>query len=136
MPNTAPLDALIHIMVIMSGSDRAMTDTELGKIGNIAQTLPLFRHYSPDDLMSAVAVCREILQADDGLHQVLSAAGEALPKKLRETAYALAVEVAAADLRLEREELRVLQMVRDALNLDKLVCAAIERSARARFQVL
>ncbi len=136
MPNTTPLDSLVHIMVVMSASDSAMTDAELGKIGNIAQTLPLFEGYSADDLMNAAAVCREILQADDGLRQVLATAGEVLPKKLRETAYALAVEVAAADLRLEKEELRVLQLVRDALKLDKLVCAAIERSARARFQVL
>ncbi len=136
MPNTTPLDSLVHIMVVISASDSAMTDAELGKIGNIAQTLPLFKGYSADDLMHAAAVCRDILQADDGLQQVLTAAGDVLPKKLRETAYALAVEVAAADLRLEKEELRVLQLIRDALKLDKLVCAAIERSARARFQVL
>jgi tellurite resistance protein len=136
MTKTTPLDSLVHIMVVMSAADRAMTDAELGKIGNIAQTLPVFEGYSADNLMHAAAVCREILQADDGLQQVLEAASEALPKKLRETAYALAVEIAAADLRLEREELRILQLIRDALKLDKLVCAAIERSARARFQVL
>ncbi|MCU0789644.1 MAG: tellurite resistance TerB family protein, partial [Nitratireductor sp.] len=80
MPNNTPLDALIHIMVVMSAADRSMTDEELAKIGNIAQTLPLFEGYGPDELMRAAAVCREILQADDGLHQVLSAVAEALPK--------------------------------------------------------
>ena len=54
--------------------------------------------------------------------------------KLRETAYALAVEVAAADLVVGRTELRFLAILRDRLGLDKLVTAALERSAIARYQ--
>jgi hypothetical protein len=60
----------------------------------------------------------------------------ALPARLHETAYALAVEVAAADLHVEQEELRFLQMLRDRLDLDKLAVAAIESSARARYRSL
>ena len=48
----------------------------------------------------------------------------------------MAVEVAAADLKVPDEEIRLLELLRDALNLDKLVTAAIERSARARHQTL
>ena len=59
-----------------------------------------------------------------------------LPAKLKETAYALAVEVAASDLAVGREELRFLAILRDALDLDKLVTAAIERSAIARYQTV
>ena len=60
----------------------------------------------------------------------------ALPPKLHETAYALAVEVAAADLHVEQEELRFLQMLRDHLDIDKLTVAAIESGARARYRTL
>ena len=56
--------------------------------------------------------------------------------RLHETAYALAVEVAAADLHVEQEELRFLQMLRDRLDLDSLTVAAIERGARARYRRL
>jgi hypothetical protein len=56
----------------------------------------------------------------------------ALPEKLHDTAYALAVEVTAVDLRLEQEELRFLEMLRDGLSLDRLTTAAIEVAARAR----
>ena len=59
---------------------------------------------------------------------------EALSPKLRETAYALAVEVAASDLAVGKEELRFLAMLRDHLGLDKLVTAALERGAIARYQ--
>jgi hypothetical protein len=44
--------------------------------------------------------------------------------------------VAAADLHVEQEELRFLQILRDRLEIDPLVVAAVERSARVRYRVL
>jgi tellurite resistance protein len=134
MAKTTPHDALIHIMVTMSAADRSMTDAELGKIGTIINTLPVFKGYTPDMMMAAAHICTEVLQAEDGLNQVLDSARASLPRHMYETAYALAVEVAAADLRVEQEELRLLQIISEHFNLDKLVCAAIERGARARHQ--
>jgi tellurite resistance protein len=135
MAKTTPHDALIHIMVTMSAADRSMTDAELGKIGNIIKTLPVFKGYAPDMLMAAASVCTEVLQAEDGLQQVLDSAKESLPRNMHETAYALAVEVAAADLQVGQEELRLLQIIGDHFKLDQLVRAAIERGARARHQI-
>ena len=57
---------------------------------------------------------------------------EALPAKLRETAYAVALEVAAADRQIKPEEIRFLEMLGDTLELDKMTTAAIERGIRAR----
>lgn len=135
MAATTPHDALIYIMVTMSAADRDMTDSELSKIGNIIRTLPVFKEYDSEQLVAAASRCTEILQEDDGLDQILDQAYESLPTNLRETAYALAVDVAAADLHLEQEELRLLQILRDRFALDRLACAAIERGARARHQV-
>jgi hypothetical protein len=59
-----------------------------------------------------------------------------LVPRLYETAYALAVEVAAADLHVEQEELRFLQLLRDRLDLDKLTVAAIEHGARVRYRTM
>ena len=134
MAKPDPHDALIHIMVTMSAADRTMTDKELAKMGNIIETLPVFSGYDVQKLVVAAEACAEILQAEDGLDQIIESAREVLPQRLHETAYALAVEVAAADLHLEQEELRLLQILRDQLSLDRLACAAIERSARARYQ--
>ena len=68
--------------------------------------------------------------------EVLRLVREALPEKLRETAYAVALEVAAAD-RLERpEEVRFLEMLGDALELDRMTTVAIERGIRARNMTL
>jgi len=46
--------------------------------------------------------------------------------------YLMACEIAAADLHVEQEELRLLQQLRDSLQLDRLIAAAIERGVRAR----
>jgi tellurite resistance protein len=126
-------DALIYAMVTLSAADRAMTDRELKKIGDVVQTLPIFADFDRERLVAVASDCGAILQDDAGLDTVLGIVA-ALPTKLHETAYAVAVEVAAADLHVEQEELRFLQMLRDRLNLDKLAVAAIERSARVRYR--
>lgn len=127
--------ALIYAMVTLSASDSKMTDRELAKIGDIVRGLPAFSNFDKEQLVPTAEACGAILQQEDGLDRVLDVIA-ALPARLHETAYALAVEVAAADLHVEQEELRFLQMLRDHLDLDKLAVAAIERSARARYRSL
>ena len=61
--------------------------------------------------------------------------GMVLEPRLRETAYALACEVVAADRFAEQDSLRMLEFVKAELRLDPLVAAAIERGARARHQL-
>ncbi len=128
-------EALIYAMVTLSAADRTMTDHELMKIGDIVKTLPIFADFDQERLVTVAEACGSLLQEDDGLDAVLAIISNSLPPRLHDTAYALAVEVAAADLHVEQEELRFLQMLRDTLDLDKLTVAAIERGARARYRM-
>ncbi|MDH3700691.1 MAG: tellurite resistance TerB family protein [Alphaproteobacteria bacterium] len=125
--------ALIYTMVIVSASDRQMPDTELSTIGQIVQGLPVFDGFDSDTLTETAATCAEMLSAEEGLETALQVIDNALPEGLRETAYALAVEIAAADRKVELEEMRVLEMVRHRLDIDRLVAAALERAVRARY---
>ncbi len=127
-------EALIYAMVTLSASDRQMTDPELMKIGDIVNTLPIFSGFDGEKLVGVAKACGALLQDDDGLEKVLAVIAASLPPRLYDTAYALTVEVAAADLHVEQEELRFLQMLRDRLDLDKLTVAAIERGAQARYR--
>lgn len=136
MTTIAPHEALIYAMVTMSAVDRKMTDIELQRISSIVKTVPAFMAYDHDQLVKSAEACGNLLGDEEGLNDVLDIIADSLPHKLYETAYALAVEVAAADLKVPDEEIRLLELLRDALRLDKLVCAAIERSARARHQTL
>lgn len=136
---TEPLDhhtALIYAMVTVSAVDRVMTDAELARIGEIVSNLPIFANYDQDKLVKASEACGEILGQDGGLDRVLDLISSALPKRLHETAYAVTLEVAAADLRVRPEEARFIDLLRDSLELDRLTAVAIERGIRARNMVL
>jgi tellurite resistance protein len=129
-------NALIYIMVLVSAADADMTDSELNTIGENVRYLPVFRDFSVSRLPQITEDCLRILADPDGLNKALSMIRNALPPRLRETAYAVACDIAASDKRASREELRLLEMLRDKLDLDLLVAAAIERGARARHATL
>jgi tellurite resistance protein len=125
-------DALIYTMVLVSAADSNMPDVELSSIGEAVLHLPVFRDFDRDNLPKATRACTKLLQDEDGLDKAFKAIRTALPEKLRETAYALACDVAAADGKVTQEEARILEMIRDRLQIGRLPAAAIERGSRAR----
>lgn len=124
--------ALIHTMVLVSAADRKMPDVEMGLIGRLVKYLPVFRDFDIDKLPETAQGVAVVLQMNDGLDRELDMIAAALSPHLRETAYALACEVAAIDRRVPLEELRLLHRLRDAFKLDPLLAAAIERATIAR----
>ena len=132
----SPQTALIYTMVMMSASDRDMTDAELQTMGDIVKHLPVFRDYDLSKLPGAAANCAELLADPEGLEKALELIAQTLPPKIHETAYALACEVAAADGSVSQEELRLLEMMRHRLHVGRLPAAAIERGVRARHTTL
>lgn len=127
-------EALIYVMVLASAVDRTMNDRELSRIGELIHALPVFKGFDDEALIAVSRDCAKLLAGTEGLDIVLETVRDTLPARLYDTAYALAVEVASADLSVKAEELRLLSLLRDRLGLDKLTCAAIERSAIARYR--
>ena len=135
MPGTISNEqALIYVMVMMSAVEGRINTEELSEIDLLLRRLPAFKSFDRARLVTIAHECGDILQEKEGMTTVLALVTSQLKPRLKETAYALAVEVAAADLLVGKEELRFLAILRDALGLDKLVTAAIERSAIARYQ--
>jgi len=128
--------ALIYTMVIVSAADSELPDAELRIIGDIVRDLPVFRDFDQGELPRVLNDCTELMSRENGLEETLKAIKGALPAKLRETAYAIACDLVASDGEATQEELRILELIRHRLNLERLVAAAIERGARARFQTL
>jgi tellurite resistance protein len=128
--------ALIYTMVIVSAADSDMPDAELRLIRDIVGDLPVFRDFDRQELPRLLNDCTNLIGREDGLEETLKAIKTALPAKLRETAYAIACDLVAADGEATQEELRILELIRHRLNIDRLIAAAIERGARARFQTL
>ncbi len=128
-----PSAALIYAMVLTSAADGSMSDAELQTMGEMVSRLPVFGDFDTDRLPEVAEECAALLQQEDGLARAFERIRAALPTRLRETAYALACEVVAADQATSQEELRLLEMLREALEVERLPAAAIERAARARY---
>ena len=134
-----PIDqhtALIFTMVLVSAAEGEMTDAELETIGRQVRYLPVFKGFDSDRLTAVGRQCAELLRDEEGLTLAVDMIGEALSRPLRETAYALACEVAAADGALAIEEIHLLGVLRQELSVDRLVAAAIERATHARHAIL
>ncbi len=125
-------DGLIHLMIVAASSDTTMTDKEWARIVGLVGRLPVFEGFDAKRLADVANSCAEKVNGAQGLDGAIDDALAAIPKKLQDTAYALAVEISAVDLHLEQEELRFLEMLRDRFDLDRLTTAAIEVAARAR----
>ncbi|WP_119679689.1 tellurite resistance TerB family protein [Indioceanicola profundi] len=125
--------ALIYTMVTVSASDGDMTDPELKTISENVRYLPAFRGFKLNELTDVAQECTELLSDEDGLDKIIGMIKQSLPPRLRETAYALACEVVAADGTATQEELRMLELLRHGLDVDRLTAAALERGARARY---
>jgi tellurite resistance protein len=131
-----PQEALVCAMVLMGVCDRGMSDAELSMMARLVRELPAFGDFDPNEIHTVTGVVLGLLDQSDGLDRAAEMIRDALPPRLRETAYLLACEVAAADGDASQEELRFLQDFRITLEIDRLIAGAIERAAKARFQIL
>lgn len=128
--------ALIYTMIIVSAADSDMPDAELRIIGDIVGDFPVFQGFDRAELPQVLNDCTDLIGREDGLEKTLKVIKSALPSNLRETAYAIACDLVAADGEATQEELRILELIRHRLAIDRLIAAAIERGAKARFQTL
>ena len=129
-------EALVCAMVLMSVADGPMSDAELAMMSSLVESLPAFSSFNSNGIETVTDAVTKLLARNDGLDQAVPLIRDALPMRLRETAYLLACEVCAADGEATQEELQFLQDLRLGLDLDRLVAGAIERAAKARYQVI
>lgn len=127
-----PQDALVALMIAVSFSDETIRTAELVTITRIVNHLPVFAGYDIDRIRLVGQTVFDLMEEEDGLDALFGLIRDALPERMFETAYALGCDVVAADGRARDIELRMLEEVREALQIDRLHAAAIEWGARAR----
>lgn len=132
LPSFSAQDALVAVMVGVSASDENMTTRELLSISRMVDTLPVFEGYDLDRMRLVSQTVFDLLTEEDGLDALFGLVRDALSEPLRETAYALACDVAAADGHPFQAELQFLLELRHEMEVDRLNAAAIERGSRAR----
>jgi tellurite resistance protein len=136
MPDTpaslSPQDALVAVMIAVSASDQLMRTPELVAIQRMVHHMPVFTNYDEDRIRTIAQTVFDLFEEEDGLAALFGLIRDALPERLHETAYALACDVASADVTLKEVELRMLEEIREELAIDRLHAAAIEWGARVR----
>ncbi len=80
------------------------------------------------------SACSKMLEQAGGRDRVFGLIREALSPMLRDTAYAIACNVIAADNRLRRSELQILERIRAQLEVEPALARAIEQVAKVHFQ--
>lgn len=136
MPDTpaslSAQDALVAVMVAVSAADEQLRTSELVAITRMVGHMPVFAAYDVDRIRTVSQTVFDLFEEEDGLDALFGLIRDGLPERLRETAYALACDVVAADGKLLDMELRMLEEVREQLAIDRLHAAAIEWGARVR----
>jgi tellurite resistance protein len=127
-------DALIWAMVMISAADREVSDDEIDDIQDRIIRLPAFEGFDVSRLPLVVDDCATVLNDAEGLEKALAMMTDALPKRLYETAYVLALDILVADGEESEEELRLIDLLRESFDLDELVSSALERGLRARYK--
>ena len=125
-------DALIYAMVTVSAIDGIISERESREIRGIVTQLPVFTGFDAARIALVAEACGKLLEEESGIAQVLDLIATSMPERLHETAYALAVDIAAVDSDIDEDEVAFLEMLARKLNLDKLTIAAIERAAFVR----
>ncbi|MDP3338871.1 tellurite resistance TerB family protein [Frigidibacter sp.] len=136
LPSFSPQDALIAVMVAVSVSDETIRTAELLAIERMVDSLPVFGNYDADRIRVIAETVYTLMEEEDGLDALFGLVRDGLTERLHETAYALACDVAASDVKIGQAELRLLEELRHELNIDRLHAAAIERGSRARHMTL
>ncbi len=131
-----PQEAIVYLMVMTSASDGTISEVELRTIGRVVRSFPLFNGADENQLVTTSEACGRLMSSEGGLHKVLAAAEAAIPSHLNETAYAAVVDVVTADEALDMTEIRVLELIRNTLNISNEGAQAIEHAARARHMTI
>ena len=135
MSTISPETALVYTMVIVAVSDMDITPTEQDQMTGIVGYLPAMSGYQVERLASDIDNCMALLDSDEGIDAVLGLVAEAVPETHYDLIYAVACEIAVSDGTLTQEELRLLEIFRHELEIDRLTAAAIERGVAAKRRV-
>ena len=130
-PVLSPQAALIYVMVITSASDADMSDPELHAIGEIVKTLPAFTGFDPNNLLRVSQECAAVRLVD--VYNGLFEQGVTIPAGSCPTVGVSGLTLGGGIGLIGRRWGLTSDRLRETLGLDRLVTAALERAARARF---
>jgi hypothetical protein len=93
---------------------------------------PAFATLADAERDAAIALAQDIADAPEGFDTLLDMLAQSLPPTLAATAYSLCADYIALYGTISPEEMRFLDRLGEALAIDRLSRAALDRAAQAR----
>lgn len=119
-----PAEAFAAIALIAVAADGYMSDAETQVISTTLSRMQLFRSYPGDVMRKMIDRLLSILQRE-GVDVLFYAAMNTLPDDLRETAFAVATDIALADGDVSDEEENLLNDLYHALDIPEEMAVKI-----------
>lgn len=129
--NIGEREAFIGIAVCAIASDGLVDSDEVRSLSRHLSRLRMYADASAEEIEFTLARTAR-LGEEAGLDKLLAAACRVVPEKLREAAYAFAVDVVLSDRELGIQEQVFLERLRNRLNVDMNQAATIQSVARIR----
>ena len=113
----SPQEAFVALLIASARADGAVSAHEANSIEHIVAGMQLFRGHRGDGLQKTFVTASERIN-DHGVPGVVQAAAAIVPKELRATAFALAIDLMLSDGRLSPKEEGFAEGLRTLLNVD------------------
>lgn len=114
----SPQEAFVFLLIASARADGSVSAHEANSIEHIVAGMQLFRGQSHEGLQKVFATASERIK-EHGVPSVVQAAATFVPKELRATAFALAVDLMLSDGRLGPKEESFANTLRTLLNLER-----------------
>jgi len=123
--------AFAAIPLAMSAIDGNIDEKEMECVGTYIERMRIFKNYENEQIATMFSKLLNLL-GQKGVVNLLKAAKMRLPPKLRETAFASAVDVAFADGVLEARETKLLKDLYKFLEVPEITATMIIKVAAIR----
>lgn len=112
----SPQEAFVALLIASARADGSVSAHEANSIEHIVAGMQLFRGHRGDGLHKVFATASERIK-EHGAPDVVQAAAAIVPKELRATAFALAIDLMLSDGRLSPKEEGFAEGLRTLLNV-------------------
>jgi tellurite resistance protein len=111
-------EAFVALLIASARADRSVSAHEANRIEHVAAAMKLFRGQSHESLQKVFATAAERIN-EHGIPSVVQAAAAIIPKELRATTFAVAIDLMLSDGQLSPTEEGVADELRTLLNVER-----------------
>lgn len=119
-------EAFFGIALSSVAADEVVSQEELNVVGFTISRMPAFRKIHPNQMVQMINKFLQIIKRE-GVGTIINAAKNRLSEEMKETAFALAVDIVLADGVVDRKETEFLEQLQAAIEIsDELVTKIVE----------